>query len=113
MPPPKLPAGWFFHVDSRSVMATSWEPIVEHDRPSANPAEQPVRGFRVRLLETAGKSGRVHLSTFRPVSSATEVDFRGKILTDCPVVDGRIELDMAAFQWSQVEALWQTPPQGA
>ena len=113
MPPPDLRSGWFFHIDSRSVVATFWEAIVQGDTGVQSDVGEPdaekprVVGFRVRLLETAGRSGRVTVSAFRRVATATEVDFQGKILTDCSVVDGNVQLDMSPYQWSQLEAIWE------
>jgi alpha-mannosidase len=101
--PPRDRSGWLFHVGSKSVIATAWEPLEESDESSST---ERCTGFRVRLLETAGRRGRVTVSAFRPITSAREVDFRGQHLADCQIVDGKFQLDVSAYQWSQIEARW-------
>ena len=87
-------------------MATSWAPLLADQPDAFAAAQRSVIGFRVRLLETAGKTVRVTVSSLRPVVAASEVDFRGKPLVDCRVTDGKIQLEMSAYQWSEVEAKW-------
>jgi alpha-mannosidase len=97
--PPPAPAssGWLFHVDSRNVIATHWEPLVEEGRAA---------GFRVRLLETGGRSAKTGLSCFRPVRTARRMKFLGESLGDCPIHDGKIEVQLAAHEWAEVEGRW-------
>ena len=64
-------------------------------------------GFRVRLLETAGRSARVALRSFREVASAKKVDFLGTLLDDCDVKGDRISVELKANQWIEVEAMWK------
>jgi alpha-mannosidase len=90
-------SGWLFHLDARNVVATYWGPLV---------CEGRVEGFRVRLLETAGRSARLKLTCFRAVSSASQVDFRGRSLGQCRVDNGAICLDFSAHQWMELEARW-------
>ena len=91
------------------MVATHWQPLVDAD---AEPhrrratAAVPVRGFRARLLETAGQSGRVTLRAFRNVARARQVDFLGQTLLELPVDDDKITLDFAAHEWIEVEAFW-------
>lgn len=97
-PPPEGDStGWLFHLDSRTVLATAWEPLLDDNR---------VVGFRVRLLETAGKSQRVRLQTFRAVSQARCTDFRGHALADLTLEEDAIAIDLAAEEWAQIEARW-------
>ena len=70
-PPLANGSGWLFHIDAKNVLATHWEPVVDVADPTAAsfpPDELPAKGFRVRLLETAGRGGRVTLRTYRPVA---------------------------------------------
>jgi alpha-mannosidase len=99
-PPSPVAAGWLFHVDAKNVVATHWEPLVEPDR---------VAGFRVRLLETEGRAGRVTLRAYRPVARARQTDFLGQTLADLPVDNDRIRLDCTAHEWVQIEARWNPP----
>ena len=66
---PKSQSGVFFHFNRRNVVATRWEPMVEEDG--------RVSGFRVRLLETEGKTTELGIDPFRPVGSAVRTDFLG------------------------------------
>jgi alpha-mannosidase len=97
--PPPTPSrcGWLFHVDARNVTATHWEPLIEGLEPS---------GFRVRLLETAGRAVKVTLSSFRAVTSARQRGLDGSPRNDCQLDEGRITLQMAAHQWTEIEATW-------
>lgn len=90
-------SGWLFHIDARTVIATHWEPLVEGTS---------VSGFRVRLLETAGRPANLTLSAFRAVKSAQQVDFRGEPTGDCTVADGKIRVDLPAHGWIELIAHW-------
>jgi alpha-mannosidase len=107
-PPPLAASGWFFHVDAKNVLATHWEPMWD-DCPNDPPAAgQPgiLRGVRVRLLETAGRAGRVTLRALRPVAHARQVDFMGQTLLEAAVEGDRVRLDFAANEWIQVEVVF-------
>jgi alpha-mannosidase len=97
LPPGPNSSGWLFHVDSRNVTATHWEPLVE---------EGQTAGFRVRLLETGGRAVKAGLSCFRTVRSARRMRFQGEALGDCPITEGKIEVQLAAHEWAEVEARW-------
>jgi alpha-mannosidase len=90
-------AGWLFHLSSRSVIATSWQPLEESGR---------IAGFRVRLLETAGRAASFALSAFKPVRSAGTVDFLGNPLAELTIEDGKIKLELSAYEWVEVVAKW-------
>ena len=90
-------SGWLFHLDARTVIATHWEPLLQ----GAN-----VAGFRVRLLETAGRPANLTLSAFRAVKSARQVDFRGEPAGDCTIEGGKIRVDLPAQGWIEVLATW-------
>jgi alpha-mannosidase len=90
-------SSWLFHLDVRNVLATHWEPTGEGGAPS---------GFRVRLLETAGRAGRVHLRSFRAPRVARQLDFQGNTLAELTIEGDRIAIDFAAYEWIQVEAEW-------
>jgi len=101
-------SGWFFHVGAKNVVATHWQPLFDAGAPgsSTDGGGRAVTGFRVRLLETAGRSGRVTLRAFRRVATARQVDFLGETLLEVPVEDDKIMLDFAAHEWIEVEATW-------
>ncbi len=99
VPSPALASAssWLFHLDSRNVVATHWEPLVE---------DQKVTGFRVRLLETAGRPAALTLSAFKPVGAAERVDFLGQRLEECKIDDGKVKLDLAAHEFAEVVGRW-------
>lgn len=95
--PPEPATAWLFHLDSRAVVATWWEPCIEGGA---------VVGFRVRLLETTGESSRVRLTAFREIGSGRRVSFQGKTEGDLRTDDGRLVLEMTPHEWTEIEARW-------
>jgi alpha-mannosidase len=96
-PPAAARNGWLFNVDAKNVTATHWEPLRE---------EGKVVGFRVRLLETEGRPGRVQLRAFREVRSARQIDFDGNTIVEFSVSGDTIPIDLSAYEWVEVEARW-------
>jgi alpha-mannosidase len=96
-PPTSGQSGWLLHIDSRNVISTAVEPLVQGDR---------VIGFRARLLETAGRAGEITLSAFRGISRANKLDFQGEVLRECPLHDGKAKLSMSAHEWAEIECYW-------
>lgn len=88
-------SSWLFHIDNKNVIATHWEPLVEDGR---------VAGFRVRLLETSGRTSHAGLSTFRPVATASKVDFTGHKLMALKIEDEKVQVELASHQWVELEA---------
>jgi alpha-mannosidase len=94
---PKAASGWLFHIDAKNVVATHWDVIDESDR---------IVGFRVRLWETEGRAGRVHLRCFRPPTSARQVGFAGQTLATLTVAGDTIEIEFSRYEWIDVEGRW-------
>jgi alpha-mannosidase len=100
---PNVPApasgssGWLMHLSSRNVVATSWLPAEE---------EGNIVGFRVRLLETAGRPVSLALSAFRAIKSAATADFQGQTIAEVKVEEGKAKLDLAAYEWVELVARW-------
>jgi len=90
-------SSWLFHIDARSVVATHWEPVAEGDA---------IVGVRVRLLETSGRAARARLSAFRPVRSARRLDFKGESRGECQLNEDRVQLELSAGEWIELEMLW-------
>jgi alpha-mannosidase len=90
-------SGWLLHLSSRNAIATSIVPLEEDGR---------LAGFRLRLLETAGRPANLNLTAFRAVKSAATVDFLGNALAELQIDDGKIKLDLAAHEWSEIVARW-------
>ena len=87
--------GWLFFVDAKNVVATHWETLNEGDS---------VVGFRVRLMETEGLSGRIELRTIRPLKEARHVDGRGDTILTLKPEGDRVGLDIGPYEWLEVEA---------
>jgi alpha-mannosidase len=97
-PPPRgATSGWLFHLDSKAIDTTHWSPLVE---------EGAVVGFRVRLLELAGRGASLSLRTYRDVASACRITLSGETAEDLPVQGDRIQIEIGAFEWLELEARW-------
>jgi alpha-mannosidase len=96
-PPISGDVGWLFHIDAPNVAATHWSPLAEAGR---------VIGFRVRLLETEGRSGRIRVRSFGPPVAAVQTNVSGEAQTTLSVHGDAIELEMVAYDWTQIEARW-------
>lgn len=105
-PAPTAASGWFFHVGGKNIVATHWEPLLDAVAESAGDAANAVKGFRVRLLETAGDAGRMPLRAFRSVAYARQVDFVGETILELYVDDDKIMLDFGPHELLEVEAHW-------
>lgn len=92
------PVGWFFHCNAPNLVATHWEPLVSGGETA---------GFRVRLLETEGRAGRAALSVWRDVERALLTDYQGQRLAELPLESGKIMIDVARYEWVQIEAHWK------
>jgi alpha-mannosidase len=90
-------SGWLMHITPRHVLATGMEPWIEGGR---------CQGLTLRLLETAGRPAKVALSLFRPLVHAELIDFLGHSLGDVSIVDGKAQLDLAAYEWVQIRVRW-------
>jgi len=97
-PPTPNASSWLFHIESRNLHATHWSPLIEEGKPV---------GFRTRILETAGRTVKSAVSAFREVASAQKIDFVGAPAGELIIKDGKIEIDLAAHQWIEVEARWK------
>jgi hypothetical protein len=60
-----------------------------------------------RLLEIGGTPGRVPLRLLRSAVAARQVDFVGETILELPVDNDKIMLDFGAFEFIEVEILWQ------
>ena len=96
-PPAGAEQGWMFHLDRRNVTTTSWTPLVLDGR---------VAGFRVRLLETAGRTVHTRLSAYRPINAAYKLNFAGQTMGSCSVREGGVAIDLGAHEWLELEARW-------
>ena len=88
---------WLFHLDSKNVMATSWTPLFEDGK---------AIGFRVRFIETMGRESKFKLSSFKPIKSATRVNFAGKTVAELKPEDGKATIHLAPNQLMDVEVKW-------
>jgi alpha-mannosidase len=82
------------HLGARNLVATHWQTVLQ---------AEVVVGLQVRIMETAGRSVRTKLATFRPVVSAVQQNLDGSPLGECNVEDGQVVLDMTGHEWLQIE----------
>ena len=94
---PKTPSGWLFHLDAKNVVATHWDTVEEGGR---------IVGFRVRLWETEGRAGRVHLRCFRPPASARHIGFGDQTLGTLTIEADAIAIDFSPYELIEVEGRW-------
>ncbi|HEY2838914.1 MAG TPA: hypothetical protein VGJ26_07190 [Pirellulales bacterium] len=88
-------AAWMFRIDARNCIATHWSVIRDGGR---------VAGFRARILETEGVATRVKLSALFELKEARQVDFLGQTLAELPVNRDDVTIDIAPFEWVEIEA---------
>ena len=91
-------AGWLFHIDAKNMLATHWEALRE---------DGCQVGFRLRMLETSGKAGRVQVRAFKPLAGARQTDYLGQTLAELTVDDDRVNVDVSAYEWVELEARWR------
>ena len=109
-PPPPTPTGWLFHLDRRNVLATHWEPLQNNalDNSQALTAPGQTSGqtaFRVRLLETDGRSVTAGLRCFRPVASAKKINAGDVPSVPLAVEGDRVDIPIGPHQWMEVEII--------
>jgi len=92
---PKNDTAWLFHLDSRSVVATHWEPLLEGGA---------VVGFRVRLLETEGRQSPLVLRSFRAIQAAQKAGGADRPPIDLTVEGDRVTVPLRPYEWAEVEA---------
>lgn len=97
---PAANVGWLFHLDTRAVVATGWEPIVEQCR---------AVGARVRLLETEGRAIRVGLRCFRAPHSARKLAAADNPPEPLVVEHDRVTVPLAPRQWAEIELRFESP----
>ena len=82
------------HLGARNLVATHWQALLE---------DEAVVGLQARIMETAGRSVRTKMATFRPVVSAVQQNLDGSSLGECNIEDGQVVLDMTGHEWLQIE----------
>ena len=108
--PPATARGSLFHIDSKHVIATGWEPVWSRDVSSGkhdgSKDNDLCVGFRVRLRETSGKSGQVRMTAPRAIETAVKCDLLGVALQTAEVDDGAVVLTMSSNEWTEVDCRW-------
>jgi alpha-mannosidase len=97
VPPRTGRSGWFYHLDAKHVQILQLTGM--HDDREA-PAEP---GFAVRLLETEGRAGQVRLQTFQTPKSARKRDFTGATVTNLPIDNDAVVIDLSANELADIE----------
>jgi alpha-mannosidase len=100
---PPASSGWLFHLDHRNVIATSWLPL------SLGESQGSQNGFRVRLLETEGRSALLKLRCMRNVTAARKLENGNMPAAELKVEGDAVHIPMSPHQWLEVEVLFETP----
>ncbi len=95
-PPRNGPAGWFFHVDHRSVAVTRVE---FHD----SSGDGRGWGLVFHLLETAGRAARCRIRLFRDPTWARQTDFQGDLIVDLPIEGDAVLVDLTPRELARVD----------
>ena len=95
---PKNDSAWLFHLDSRSVVATHWEPIFESGAAA---------GFRVRLLETEGRHVSLGLRSFRAMKSAEKAGGADRPPIALSIEGDRITVPLRPYEWAEAQGRFQ------
>lgn len=98
-------SGWLFHLDSKNVVATAWQPCDATGKALPVGASSAA-GVRLRLLETAGRPANLSITGFRPFKEAYLVDFMEQKVRDLELEGGKVRLDMSAHEWVEIVAIW-------
>ncbi len=91
---PNTDSAWLFHLESRTVVATHWEAVVEGGA---------VAGFRARLLETEGRQVSLGLRSFRAIHSAQKAGGADRPPIDLTVEGDRVTVPLRPYEWAEVE----------
>jgi alpha-mannosidase len=95
---PKSESAWLFHLDSRAVVATHWEPIIE---------DGAVSGARARLLETEGRHVTLGLRSFRAVKSARKLGGHNRAADELDIAGDTVNVPFRSYEWAEVEVRWR------
>ncbi|HEY2881187.1 MAG TPA: hypothetical protein VGJ15_02110, partial [Pirellulales bacterium] len=95
--PPSTSSGWLFHIDAAHVLATHWSPRVETGR---------VIGFRVRLLEMAGRRAELRLRSCQAPMAAQRTDLAGTPQADLPIDGDAVRVSIKPYEWIQLIVSW-------
>ena len=79
----------------------TWE---QHDHEQLPPGD----GFALRLLETEGRHRQVKLRCFKTPTSARQIDFQGRTITDLSIIDEHVIIEMTAYEIVDVEMRFGT-----
>jgi alpha-mannosidase len=96
-PPSSAASGWLFHVDARNVLITAIEPLFEG---------KTCTGAKIRLLETLGRAAETAISGFRPFKTAHRFEDHSGQQSACDIKEGKIQLQLAPGQWTEVTGSW-------
>ena len=92
-------SGWWLHLGANNVQVTYL---------AAEPLETDLL-VRMRLLETAGRPVNTHLAAWQPIADARQMNFLGEPDTLLKVDEGRVQLSLASYEFSELEFLIATP----
>jgi alpha-mannosidase len=96
-PPRTGPAGWFFHLDAKSVAVTRVAFLPD--------TEGRGWGLAFHLLETTGHATRARLRLFRPPTWARQTDLQGESIIDLPTDGDFVPIDLTPHELARVEVI--------
>ncbi|MEK6246597.1 MAG: hypothetical protein N2C12_00360 [Planctomycetales bacterium] len=91
-------SSWFFCADSRHVVTTSWESVIE---------DGTNIGVRTGLFETSGHSRRVNFQSFRVIQGAWKLDYLGNRVDQLQSDGERVTIELEGHEYSMLELDWQ------
>jgi alpha-mannosidase len=108
-PPRSGGAGWFFHINARSVQMLQILPLIHEplateswSQPEpATPAEG--HGCAVRLVETEGRPIRAKLRCVLAPTRARQRNFLGKTICELPIEGDAVFVDLTAYEIADIE----------
>ena len=86
---PKNPSSWLFQIESKSVVALHWEPVLESDK---------LVGCMVYLQETAGQRAHFALRSFLLPKQASAMNLRGRELKTFKISADAVLIDMHSYE---------------
>lgn len=95
-----MPEGWIFHLNYKNVIITNMQPLFDE--------QQETCGVELRLQETQGRSGELHLSCPYSLVQAFRCSFSGKQQFELKTEKEIVVCNFLAWQFFQLRIYWKT-----
>ncbi|MEM9413075.1 MAG: hypothetical protein AAGA30_18340, partial [Planctomycetota bacterium] len=90
--------GWIFHLSSKNILVTDVSGLVNDGK--------SIRGIRMRLQETEGRSGKLRISCPFEINSAARTNLLGEKVFDMELDGDSASCEFLGFQFFQIEMTW-------